>query len=120
MRSDFLLPDYNITFSTQSYVPIWAGRGRRPNATWQDFNYLRVAGPSPDEFVHFFGGVDYRRVFYRLADCIPARKVIHYRGVAPPHRQGYEPPQLYLGEETRNWHYLATEAFIRTHSAEPG
>lgn len=116
VRADFLLPDYDITFSNQKKVSKYARRGQRDNAPWRDFNQLRDAGLTPDETVHFFGGRDYLPLYYRLADALPGRKVIHHK-TDTPRRAGYE-YEAYTGPANTNWHYPAAEAFIRSHAGE--
>ena len=116
VRADFLLPDYDITFSNQKKVPKYARRGRREDGSWRDFNQLRDAGLTPGEAVYFFGGRDYLPLYYRLADDLPGRKVIHHK-TATPRRAGYE-YEAYTGPANTNWHYPAAEAFIRSHAGE--
>ena len=87
-------------------------RGRRENDSWRDYNHLRDAGLRPDEPVHFFGGRDYLPLYYRLADDLPGRKVIHHKA-DPPRWAGYD-YEAYMGPANTNWHYSAAEAFIRS------
>lgn len=116
VRADFLLPDYDITFSNQPNVPQYARRGRRMAEAWRDFNQLSDAQLSPDEPIHFFGGQDYLPLFYRLADGLPGIKVIHHKA-KPLCREGYD-YDAYKGAANTNWHYPAAEAFISSRSVE--
>ena len=64
IRSDFLTPDYDITFSSQGKP--WSKRSKRLTRPLQDFNHLKDARLSPDESIHFFGGMDYLELYYEL------------------------------------------------------
>ncbi len=73
IRSDFLTPDYNITFSTQKNVPAWARRSKRLTLPPRDLNHLTPTVTSPDEPIHFFGGRDYLPLFSALMEFLPAK-----------------------------------------------
>jgi len=105
IRSDFLTPYYDITFSNQG-AP-WSKR--RSSDRFQDFNHLRNSGISPDETVYFFGGKDYLPLYYFLTQSIAARKVIYHSQDSLTHRQGYE----YLPYRSfTNWHYSCAQDFM--------
>jgi len=110
VRSDFLLPDYNITFSNASKVPREARRPKRLGHPLTDLNQLSPALSSRDDVVHFFGGRDYLSLFRALVMPCLSRIVVHYKGSRPPFADfDYEP---FLSYRTQNWHYPAAEAFI--------
>jgi hypothetical protein len=109
ISSEFLTPDYNITFSTQQKVPVWARRARRLTHPLSDLNYLAGAVTSPDEPVHFFGGRDYLPLFHALTKCLTSELIVHYKGLRPSY-EGlvYEE---FCCEQNQNWHYAAAESF---------
>jgi hypothetical protein len=111
VRSAYLLPSYDITFSRQGTDPV-ARRHPDDLDAWHDFNHLAEDVVSEDGEIHAFVGRDYLPLLYRLAGAVPGRKVIHHKA-ATPSRTGYE----YVAFESRrnqNWHYDAATAFART------
>lgn len=98
IRADYLIPSYDITFSSQ------AGpcNRRRRNGVYRDFNQLHDYGVSPNETVYFFGGKDYLSLYYSLTQHILVRKVVYHAQKNPEEHRGYEyipyPPHT-------NWHY---------------
>lgn len=56
VRSDYLLPDYDITL--KSGVEPWKRR-HMGRDRFRDFNHLADADIGPDETLYFFGGKDY-------------------------------------------------------------
>lgn len=105
IRSDFLTPYYDITFSNQGNP--WSKRG--PRDRFQDFNHLQDNGISPDETVYFFGGKGYLSLYYFLTQSIAARKVIYHSQDSLTHRQGYE---YFPYRNFTNWHYSCAQAFM--------
>ncbi len=88
VRADFLLPQYNITFSRQQNVRKEYRRGKREPG-WNDFNQLRGVVVDAEE-VHFLGGRDYLDLFYSLSapEVGRGKFVIHHKA-ALRHRDGY-------------------------------
>ncbi|HUE70840.1 MAG TPA: hypothetical protein VMP01_08110 [Pirellulaceae bacterium] len=112
IRSDFLIPDYNITFSRQAVV--WARRPKRLNLPLTDLNHLAGEATSLEEPVHFFGGRDYLPLFHALMEHVPAPVIVHHKGSRPPYRGfAYE---AFSGRRNQNWHYQAAAAFIRANA----
>src|SRR5262249_42149796 len=111
IRSTFLTPYYNITFSNCKGKP-WTKR--KLNEPWQDFNHLRDTGVLADEEVHFFGGHDYLEFFYALTQPLPATKIIHYK--MPERREGYT-YEAYATPRNQNWHYAPVQDFIAQYKA---
>lgn len=103
IRSDFLIPPYDITFSNQGKP--WSRRG--PHDAFQDFNQLQDIEPVPDESIYFFGGQSYLPLYYSLTESRRARKVIYCS--SPGSRQGYEYIH-YRG--FYNWHYSCAKDFM--------
>lgn len=73
IKGEFLLPDYDITFSQQAER--WKRRTKRYE--FCDFAQLTQTDVSADEQVYFFGGNNYLPLFYRLTQTLVARKVIY-------------------------------------------
>ena len=105
VRSDYLLPYYDITFSNQG-EPY---SQRRPRDRFKDFNQLSDSGIHPDETIYFFGGQSYLPLYRSLTQNIPARKVIYHSQGSAYHLQGYE--CIHYGSYT-NWHYICAQDFI--------
>lgn len=110
VRSDFLLPDYNITFSGQADRGI---RRRRTDEGWPDFNHLPT---DTDEPVVCFGGQSYRRFFSRLTTGMTAPRHAFER-VAPgqPHSTRQKDGitlHSYPTDRRTNWHHDCARDFI--------
>ena len=110
IRSDFLTPDYDITFSGQGKPQ--SRRSKTCDEPWMDFNHLQDYD-SPDDTVHFFGGLDYLQLYYTLTQHLSARKIIHYKGRLT-RRQDYD-YAAYSKPGKQNWHYAAARDFISRH-----
>jgi hypothetical protein len=107
VRSDYLLPYYDITFSNQG-KPY---SKRRPSDRFKDFNQLSDVGIQPDETIYFFGGQSYLPLYLKLTRNITARKVIYHSHGAAIQIQGYICiPSPYPG--SLNWHYKCAQGFI--------
>ena len=108
IRSDFLIPYYDITFSHAPKTPAYAKR--RKNDLFNDFNQLQNCHILDGETIYFFGGQDYLSLYYRLTRNITARKVIyHARGVT------YQVPgyvSIPFRRSYTNWHYECARDFI--------
>jgi hypothetical protein len=117
IRSTFLIPDYNITFTSQvKETKPWAWRNNKNHKhPWLDFNQLKDVQISSDEPIHFFGGKDYLTLFYHLVENLPGTKIVHYKS-STAHKNGFT-YEKYLGDEkSRTWHYRAAKDFIDKHS----
>lgn len=108
VRAGFLLPSYDITFSSQAS----ACHRRRKGDTYNDFNHLRDCGTHPRETVYFCGGNNYLPLYYRLTRDLPARKVILHKAQDPPKEEGYVYIP-YVTTQSTNWHYACAKDFIR-------
>jgi hypothetical protein len=102
IRSDYLTPYYDITFSSQGKP--WSRRGQHDH--YKDFARLQESDISPDETVYLFAGGDYLRLYYSLTQNLKVRKVI-YGGQG--NHEGYK----YIPYRTfTNWHYSCARDFI--------
>lgn len=105
IRSDFLIPYYDITFSNQGDP--WSKRGSRDR--FQDFNHLRDDGIASEETVYFFGGKSYLPLYHRLTQSIAARKIVYYSQGGLTHQKGYEYIRY---RRFTNWHYSCAQDFM--------
>jgi hypothetical protein len=108
IRSDFLTPDYDITFSTQA--PDWARRPKQLVEPLTDLNHLASSRMSPAEPIHFFGGRDYLPLLRALTTGLAAKIVVHHKG-SPPAYSGFT-YEAFCCNRNQNWHYAAADAFI--------
>lgn len=107
VRSDYLLPYYDITFSNQG-KPY---SKRRPSDRFEDFNQLSDVSIEPDETIYFFGGQSYLTLYQKLTQNITTRKIIYHSHGSTIQIQGYTCiPSPYPG--SRNWHYQCAQGFI--------
>ncbi len=106
IRSDFLMPKYNITFSTDSKYPVWSQRAKRD--CYADFCHLPSKSKSP---IVFFGGKDYVPLFSKLTQEFERRKIVFYNSKTPPAAPGCE-LKRYHTKRRQNWHYECAKAFI--------
>lgn len=104
VKSDFLLPDYNITFS--NVAPRFAKRVKK------DFynDYTQIDCNEGDVIV-FVGGKDYQELFIRLTNKCICKKIIFYNSTQKPKLKDVE----FIKYETRtrtNWHYEPAKDLI--------
>lgn len=114
IRSDFLTPLYDITFSS-------AVRGRAPyklrakSDHYLDFCQLPE---DSDQSIFFFGGKDYVPLFLSLTAKAKGERTIFYNSVAAPRAPGCALERFETRTRT-NWHYECAGQFERT-SARKG
>jgi hypothetical protein len=98
VRSDFLLPDYDITFSGSAEAFKRRKRGQR----FRDFNELDDAA---EEGIAFLGGKDYLPLFLALtASSSASQRMVFYNSLIPPQAPGCT-VQAYPTKRRTNWHY---------------
>jgi|Deesub1362A_J573_1020465.scaffolds.fasta_scaffold00073_3 hypothetical protein len=116
VRGDYLLPDYNITFSSAQNVPKCSKRKR--NQEFRDFNHLAHRHFKKNDSIYFFGGRDYLEMFYRCAENInPMRKVVYYISNRLDQEENRRPGYEYIRypnptNRRTNWHYSCAEDFL--------
>jgi len=105
VRSDYLLPDYNITFSSTA----GPGKKRKKNMLFKDFNHLENRVSNYDQ-IHFFGTPSYLPLFYELTSMNSHKFVIHYADKYLEYKPGYkyEPYERTF----TNWHYSCAKEFL--------
>ena len=106
ISADFLLPDYDITFSSQSEP--WKRRTSRDR--FADFVQLTQADIVDDESVYFFGGKDYLPLYRHLTHTLVARKVIYFASQNIRTHEAFE--YIRYGSSGTNWHYRCAADFI--------
>ncbi|PIP84925.1 MAG: hypothetical protein COR54_01485 [Elusimicrobia bacterium CG22_combo_CG10-13_8_21_14_all_63_91] len=112
IRWDFLLPDYDITFSRAKNVKRYAIRSAK--APLPEFN--QIADSDPEEDIFFFGGKDYLNLFYRLTRNVPAEKTVFYYHTADlPREHGFNYTAFTPGNPDlrTNWQYECFESFLK-------
>ena len=120
IRSDYLIPHYDITFSQVKKEERW--KKRNQNHCYYDFNHL-IDTRRSDETLYFFGGRGYLKLYYDLTKDLPGKKVVYYR--TPPNGQlspktekkhySFENYQYikYKTKRSTNWQYECAENFIK-------
>ena len=104
IRSDFLTPAYDITFSPGAD----AYKRRRKRDSYDDFNMLPE---QTEEDIVFFGGKDYVGLFCGLTENVKGRRYIWFNSKSPPKAPGCVLRRFHT--KTRiNWHYQCAKAFI--------
>ena len=104
VNANFLLPDYDITFS--STAP--AFKRRRKSDIYRDFCML---GNDTDD-IAFLGGKDYLPLFYGLTENLPTQKTIFFNSShAPEIPDGYKSVR-YATTTRTNWHYECANDLI--------
>lgn len=99
IRANFLTPDYDITFSNASNVPLYARR--RTSDYYDDFYQL----PDDCEEICFLGGKEYQHLFIRLTLGRKGVKRIFYNSQnSPSPVEGYIFERFFTTRKT-NWHY---------------
>lgn len=106
VRADFRLPKYNITFSNNNNIPIYARRNH--NDIFNDFNQLQ--GINENERIIFIAGSDYVLPFCELSAPLPNEKIIIYKSGLVlnnnPYLNNNNFQFIHYQTTTRtNWHY---------------
>ena len=105
VAAEFLLPDYDITFSNQTA----RYKRRRKRDRYEDFAMLPTDRPGP---IVFLGSTDYVPLFCTLTRNVEARRIVfHYSG-NPPHAADCE-LRRFEAASPRNWHYECARALMR-------
>jgi hypothetical protein len=103
IRSDFLIPTYDITFKSNSKKPyLW----RKQKDQFNDFNMLPH---DTQDAVVYLGGKDYISLFYGLTKELACPKVIIHNSNNTAFRAGYKLLQ-YPTKIRTNWHYACASA----------
>jgi len=106
VRADYMLPKYDITFSSQADG--W--KRRRKHDQFRDFAHLTQDRVDPGETIYFFGGIDYLPLYYQLTRQVRARKVIYFASDRISRADGHE--YIKYGGTGTNWHYRCVTDFL--------
>lgn len=115
VRSDWLLPNYDVSFSHSQSVPPHAIRagGRH----WQDFNMIDLTNTAPMIFV---GGKAYLAAFERLSRDYQGPRIVYHNLAVAPELDGIEIRRFDTVTRT-NWHYaLARQVADDQNPPPPG
>ena len=104
VAASYLLPDYDITFSTMANP--YKRRGKQE--VYRDFCALR---DEADE-IAFLGGKDYLPLFCSLTKQYAAQKLVYYNSAATPILPPGFRPVRYLTDTRTNWHYECASDMI--------
>jgi hypothetical protein len=104
VRADYLLPYYDITFSTS----VEAYKRRRKSDLYEDF---RLLPGDIDKDMVFFGGLDYLPLFCSLTNIGQGRKTVFFNSKRTPQCNGYTFRRFETAART-NWHYECARAFL--------
>jgi tetratricopeptide (TPR) repeat protein len=109
IRSDFMLPAYNITFAN---APEW--EKRKKDMQWNDFNHLKddAANFAPGDKIMLLAGSGYIGHFCDMTKSISNKKIIIHKGPDIPESDGFE-YRHYETPRRTNWFYEVAENFIQ-------
>jgi len=105
IRSDFLTPHYDITFSSG----VDAYKRRRKKDHYEDY---RMLPQDTSDDVVFFGGRAYLPLFFSLTDAIRSRKIVFFNSKSAPPISGCAMRRFQKATRSTNWHYDCANAFI--------
>ncbi|MDD9821079.1 MAG: hypothetical protein OXR07_09425 [Nitrospira sp.] len=103
IRSDFLTPQYNITFAGG------AGCSRRKQSEWYDD--CNEMPDSPGEKIYLFAGLAYHKLFCRLIQGKGGERIVFYRSQEIPSCPGCR-MKYYATKAQTNWHYVCARDFM--------
>ena len=104
IRSDFLTPLYDITFSNAA----GAYKKRTARTPFRDVNHLP---PSLDEPLIFLGGKSYQPLFLNLTSRYSGQRVLLFNSQESPTFRGCMTVRFPTTRRT-NWHYSGAEALL--------
>ena len=106
IRSDFLTPDYDITFSSHPKVAVY--KRRRTHDVYYDFNMLPSDLAEP---ITFFGGKAYVSAFCNLTSNLKRPRYVWYNSKKKPAAPGCTLKRFHTTTRT-NWHYECARAYV--------
>lgn len=113
IRGDYLIPDYDITFSANAEPH----QRRRNNDDFNDFNHL--AGNT--EPVIFLGGISYQPLLFQLTQQLNCDVTLVYRAATPPalpkkaNVNANYMTRYFDTPRRTNWHYEVANTLIQNH-----
>lgn len=108
IKSDFLTPYYDITFSPSARgADAYKRRGKTDK--YSDF----ILPDDTAEEIIFFGGKDYVSLFCTLTSNAKNRRKIFYNAAQAPQAPGCATVKFQTTAKT-NWHYQCVKAFLKS------
>lgn len=106
VSANFLIPDYDITFSKAKNVSIHCQRNK--SDLFSDICHL----PDDGELTLFIGGKDYQPLFNHLTNKHKGKKTIFYNAVESPRAERNTSFVLFETTQRTNWHYTCAKDLI--------
>lgn len=106
VRSDFLLPNYDVSFSQGQNVPAYVHRAS--GEQWHDFNMLPSLETAP---LVFIGGQKYLRAFAEASRYYQGHRVAYFNSASTPEFPGVEMRRFDTDAKT-NWHYQLIDVLL--------
>jgi len=103
IRSDFLMPVYNITFSSSRKCI-----KRYIKDSWHDLNML----PNSSDNVIFLGGKNYLQMFNDITKNYKGKRIVFYNSDIKPHLNNNCEIIRFNTMRKTNWHYECAEKLI--------
>ncbi len=104
VRADFLIPTYDITFSTAKNVLPYARRSNK--SKYKDLNQL----PDDGGKTIFVGGKNYRNFLCDIIENYKGEKIIFYKSKDVPNLHSSFEVRLYKTDLSTNWQYECAHA----------
>ncbi|WP_076792858.1 hypothetical protein [Chlorobium sp. KB01] len=106
IASDFLTPDYDITFSNARNVPPYSHR--RKSDRYDDFCQI----PDDGDTLVFIGGKDYLPLFCKLTKELKGQKKVFFNSDAAPEIGNGFCSERFITTQKTNWQYSCAQALI--------
>ncbi|MCX6179169.1 MAG: hypothetical protein NT163_07390 [Chlorobiales bacterium] len=106
IASDFLTPDYDITFSNAKNVESYAHR--RKSDHYADVCQI----PNDGDTIAFIGGKDYLPLFSKLTKELTGKKRVFYNSSSAPALGNGFYTERFITTQKTNWHYTCAQALI--------
>jgi hypothetical protein len=104
IRSKYLTPYYDITFSSR------ADLYKKRNLKYDRYHDFCHLNPVDGEKIYLFAGRSYDQLFQELTGSMPAHRIVFFHG-EPPRINGCQPIPYPRGDN-RTWYYACATDFI--------
>lgn len=106
VNAEFLLPEYDITFSANAKGSnAYKRRGKH-----DDYGELCMLRSEKDDDLVFFGCKDYQPLFCRLTENYRGKRFVFYNSIDKPNMPSCELIK-YESKVNQNWHYQCAKDF---------